>query len=182
MQLIYTFSRHAKNCVLYLYDIPIGIPSACKESVSAQSLIKHAVMSAAARTDAATPSKALLLSMDPERRKKDAAALVLQRLLRGRAAQTRMYEGLQSRIALIRVSSSCEKMERKEKTTPFGVNLMRSQALYQAVQVFRCSLGTVPLTPGLYASMASCDLQNRLHGMIPYVILYGLGLLLTCQA
>ncbi|DBA91605.1 hypothetical protein WJX77_012297 [Trebouxia sp. C0004] len=54
------------------------------------------------RTDAATPSKALLLSMDPEKRKKDAAALVLQRLLRGRAAQTKMYEGLQSRIALIR--------------------------------------------------------------------------------
>ncbi len=76
-------------------------------SVSAQSLIKHTVLSSAARTDAATPSKALLLSMDPERRKKDAAALVLQRLLRGRAAQTRMYEGLQSRIALIRVSCSC---------------------------------------------------------------------------
>ncbi len=59
----------------------------------------------AARADTATPSKSLLLSMDPERRKKDAAALVLQRLLRGRAAQTRMYEGLQSRLALVRVSS-----------------------------------------------------------------------------
>ncbi len=69
--------------------------------------MKHAVLSSAARTDAATPSKALLLSADPERRQKDAAALVLQRLLRGRAAQTRMYEGLQSRIALIRVSSCC---------------------------------------------------------------------------
>ncbi len=65
----------------------------------------NTVLFSAARTDTATPSKALLLSMDPERRKKDAAALVLQRLLRGRAAQTRMYEGLQSRIALIRVSS-----------------------------------------------------------------------------
>lgn len=79
----------------------------CITSVSAQSPMEHTVLSPAARTDAATPSKALLLSMDPERRKKDAGALVLQRLLRGRAAQTRMYEGLQSRIALIRVSSSC---------------------------------------------------------------------------
>lgn len=29
--------------------------------------------------------------------------MVLQRLLRGRAMQTRMYEGLQTKIALIRV-------------------------------------------------------------------------------
>lgn len=46
-----------------------------------------------------------MMAADPERRKKDAAAMVLQRLLRGRAAQTRMYEGLQGRIGLIRVST-----------------------------------------------------------------------------
>ncbi len=32
-------------------------------------------------------------------------------------------------------SISCKSSERKEKTTPFGVNLMRSQVLYRAVQV-----------------------------------------------
>ena len=52
---------------------------------------------------------AALLTADPVKIKKDAAAIVLQRLLRGRAAQTRMYEGLQSRIALIRVSAQYSK-------------------------------------------------------------------------
>ena len=59
----------------------------------------------AARTDIAAPSRALLLSAEPGQVKKDAATMVLQRLLRGRAMQTRMYEGLQSKIALIRVRS-----------------------------------------------------------------------------
>lgn len=57
----------------------------------------------AARTDIAAPSRALLLSAEPGQVKKDAAAMVLQRLLRGRAMQTRMYEGLQTKVALIRV-------------------------------------------------------------------------------
>ena len=47
---------------------------------------------------------AALLTADPVKIKMDAAAIVLQRLFRGRAAQTRMYEGLQTRLALIRVS------------------------------------------------------------------------------
>lgn len=54
------------------------------------------------RSRTVTPTRAVAV-VDPEQRKKDAAALVLQRLLRGRAAQTRMYEGLQSRLPLIRV-------------------------------------------------------------------------------
>lgn len=57
----------------------------------------------AARTDIAAPSRDALLSADAGQVKKDAAAMVLQRLLRGRAMQTRMYEGLQTKIALIRV-------------------------------------------------------------------------------
>ena len=57
----------------------------------------------AARTDIAAPSRDLLLSAEPAQVKKDAAAMVLQRLLRGRAMQTKMYEGLQSKLALIRV-------------------------------------------------------------------------------
>ena len=57
----------------------------------------------AARTDIAAPSRALLLSAEPGQVKKDAAAMVLQRLLRGRAMQTKIYEGLQTKIALIRV-------------------------------------------------------------------------------
>ena len=57
----------------------------------------------AARLGTASPMAALLTA-DPVKIKMDAAAIVLQRLFRGRAAQTRMYEGLQTRLALIRVS------------------------------------------------------------------------------
>lgn len=66
----------------------------------------------AARTDIAAPSRALLLSAEPGQVKKDAAAMVLQRLLRGRAMQTRMYEGLQTKIALIRVTLMLHEMHK----------------------------------------------------------------------
>ena len=82
----------------------------------------------AARTDIATPSRTMMAA-DPERRKKDAAAMVLQRLLRGRAAQTRMYEGLQGRIGLIRVSSDKQLNQSSHcKTCRQRGNIMHSYA------------------------------------------------------
>ena len=45
--------------------------------------------------------------------------------------------------------------KRKEKTTPFGVNLMRSQILYQAAQTCQ----PVPDSDLLWATVAHCQVQ-----------------------
>lgn len=82
--------------------------------------------------------------------KKDAAAMVLQRLLRGRAMQTRMYEGLQSKLALIRVSlflrDDLHKGCRQGAATGVGVSKYGMVALIK-VRQSKIVIGRVKVLP-----------------------------------